>query len=70
MSFEIYRNDNITVLRVFCAGLLNRALQLFSNEYNFKILYKSKDGNIIFSCPNDFISSKNKIKFVRALFNK
>ena len=69
ISFEEYRNDNFIVLRVFCSGFFNMALQLFSSKYNFRISYKSKNG-YIFSSLNDFSTEKNKIKFIYDMANK
>ena len=64
LNHEVIRFDNITILRVYCGGLINMAMSLFVNKYNFTISYKDNKGNDIYLSSNEFYAEKNKIKVV------
>jgi hypothetical protein len=65
LSKEVFRYDNLTILRIYLDGYLNYALSFFSSKYNFKIIYK--EGINIYYRSNDFEVEKNKVKFIYEL---
>ena len=59
LSKEVFRYDNLTILRIYLDGYLNYALSFFSSKYNFKIIYK--EGINIYYRSNDFEVEKTKL---------
>ena len=65
LSKEVFRYDNLTILRIYLDGYLNYALSFFSSKYNFKIIYR--EGINIYYRSNDFEIEKSKVKFIYEL---
>lgn len=64
LSYEEFRKDNFTVVRVYCSGLINMVKEWFTTKHSFNISYVNKKREKIFSSSKEYIAEKNKIKYI------